>query len=87
MYLDLNPKIIIFDILEKDVDFFPQNITIIVAKKYIFTCSRNSKILDLFGFQNFLRSVYIDQEYIAKTNNPLEQFLATWSIFERIKGS
>ena len=87
MYLDLNPKIIIFALFEKEVDFCPKNVIIIVAKRYIFTCSRNSKLLDLFGFQNFLRSVYIDQEYIAKNNNQLEHFLTTWSVLEKIKGS
>ena len=61
MYLDLNPKIIIFGLLEKEIDFFPINVIIIVAKKYIFTCSRNSKLLDLFGFQNFPRSAYIGE--------------------------
>ena len=87
MYLDLNPKIIIFGLFEKEVYFFPKNVIIIVSKRYIFTCSRNSKLLDLFGFQNFLRSENIDQEYIANTNNQFEQFLATWSVLEKIKGS
>ena len=45
------------------------------------------QLLDFFGFQNILRSVYIDQEYLAKTNNQLEQFLTTWSVLEKIQGS
>ena len=64
-YLDLNQKIIIFGLPEKDVDFFPKMLLLLLKKVHIYMFWK-FKLLGLFGFQNFLRSVYIDQEYIAK---------------------
>ena len=46
-----------------------KNTIFLVAKKFIWTTSRQSKILNLENFKIYLKKIYIEREYIVKTNS------------------
>ena len=73
-----------FGILEKEIDFLAKNIIIIAVKRYIFDCSRRSNMLNVGGFQKYIRSIYADQEYVAKINFQYDKFETNWSVLNRI---
>ena len=81
----LYPQLIIFGILENDLDFFPKNCIILTAKKFIFDSAKNSKVLNLNRFRAYFKGIFSDQEYIAKINCNTEKFQASWSVFHRLK--
>ena len=84
IYLTLSENTAIFGILEYGFDFFPKNLIILAVKKYIWMCSRKSKQLHLTDFQNYFRTIYIEQEYMSKINNETDKFQALWSVFRNI---
>ena len=51
------------------------------GKKFTWKCSRNSKPLNVLDFQNYIRNIYIEQEYFAKINNKYDKFQVLWSVF------
>ena len=84
LYIDLEPLTILFGSIENELDFFPKNIIILVAKKFIWTASKQSRQLNLTGFKNVLKIVYTEQEYIAKTSSQSEKFTTSWYLFKDI---
>ena len=81
LYLDLNPPTIIFGILENQFDSLPLNVINLAAKMFIWNCSRNSKPLQLSDFQNYMKKIYQEQQYMSKINNNETKFEASWSAF------
>ena len=53
LYLELNPQLIIFGVLENDLDFFPKNCIILTAKTFIFDSAKTSKVLNLNRFRAY----------------------------------
>ena len=58
LYLELNPQLIIFGVLENDLDFFPKNCIILTAKKFIFDSAKNYKVLNLNRFRGYFKSTF-----------------------------
>ena len=85
LYLEINPQSIMFGVLDKDIDFFPKNCIILVAKKFIFESAKNSKTINLARFIPYLELIYFDHEYISKINGTTEKFQAKWSLFNILK--
>ena len=84
LYVNLDPKIILLGHLEHDIDFFPKNILILVAKHYIWNYCKKAKPLSIGEFKIYFRQIYVDQKYIAQTNSQSDKFNASWSIFKDI---
>ena len=81
LYLDINAFNILFGVTESELDSVPKNILIMIAKKYIWTCSKKCQILHLDGFINCFKHFYMEHEYTAIINNCLDKFQKGWSIF------
>ena len=87
IFLTPEPSSILLGIVETEFDFFPKNIIILVAKKYIWTCSRHQKPLTLQGFKMFLKNIYIEEDYIAKITNQSDKFETSWFLLKEISES
>ena len=84
LYIDFAPSTILLGSLSSEHDFFPKNIIILVAKKFIWMCSRTSKLLTIQNFQNYFKNVYLEQEYIANMNCQVDKFVHSWSILKEL---
>ena len=87
IFLTPEPSSILFGLIETEFDFFPKNIVILVAKKYIWMCSREHKSLTLHGFKKFLKNIYTEENYIAKITNQLSKFEKSWFLLKEISES
>ena len=80
LYLNIEPTTILFGVLENELDSFSKNLVLLVAKKFIWTHFRKAKPLTIIDFQNYIKNIYIEQEYMAKINNKLDKFYMSWSV-------
>ena len=55
------------------------NTIYLTSKRYIFRVSKQEKILDVKEYQEYLNTVYIEQEYLAKLQFKHAAFVKTWS--------
>ena len=67
-----------------DCQFLPLNTMILVAKYYIFKCSQNKTIPDIFQYQRKLKRVYEDQFLVSQLNFKDENFVDNWSVFAEL---
>ena len=61
--------------------FTPMNTIYLTSKRYIFRVSKQEKILDIKEYQEYLNTVYTEQEYLAKLQFKHATFLKIWSSF------
>ena len=60
------------------------NTVYLAAKLYIFRKSKSNQIINYANFLNFLKKVYLEQEYVAKLELKTLKFSKTWGNFVQI---
>ena len=78
---NVNPSCIILGSLATNNLSIPLNTIYLTAKMYIFKTSRKNGNLLLDGFCNYLKSVYQEQEYVAKLDFRQDKFNKAWGNF------
>ena len=81
IHLILDRKSILFGYIESNKLSFNKNFILIVAKYFIFKCSKEKKQPNNIEFQKFFQHVYNEQMYLARTNCEFEKFSRLWSMF------
>ena len=78
---DLGPNILLFGNwhLEQGQDI--NNIISILAKRYIFKCSKKKQELNILQYQNYMIKIYTEQKYLAQIETRYENFKKLWSVF------
>ena len=62
----------------------PFNTTYLVAKLYIFRASKSDLHLSLKLFFDYFRSIYLEQEYVAKLESKQDNFVKIWASFNSV---
>ena len=75
---------IIFGHLFMDQNRIPINALLLVAKKYIYDCSRSNNILDLQILISRFHSLYVNETFISILNNKEKTFDQNWIYFKSI---
>ncbi len=81
MELKLEPITKLCGYLLTDSNANAINTIIIVAKSFVFRCSRFNMPLNLARFQYILNKVYLEQEMLSKINATNERFQKRWYRF------
>ena len=77
--LTINPSTIILGNLSTETNTLPLNIIYLTAKLYIFRSSKSNEFLNCNAFCNFLKKIYLEQEYVAKLELKHSKFIKSWS--------
>ena len=62
-----------------DNNFWPFNIVILVAKKYIYWCSCKEIKLDIYFFQREFLKIFIEQKNLSQVNLKENVFNRKWN--------
>ena len=62
----------------------PINTINMITKAYIFTCSRNNRILNIYHLQSRIKTSLLNLEFNATKNQNLENFQKLWRPFKEI---
>ena len=76
--LTINPSAIILGNLTPNTNNTPTNTVYLAAKLYIFRTSKSNGILNCVNFCNFLKNIYLEQEYVAKLELKHSNFTKSW---------
>ena len=79
--LDINPTTIILGNLQTRTDTIPLNTIYFAAKLYIFRMSKSNKCLNYPAFCKFFKTVYLEQELVAKLELNESKFKKIWGNF------
>ena len=76
--LPLDPITIILGYLNKDTNYIPINVIILVTKSYIFLNSQKKRILHITSLIKRITATIQDQQRISISNNRLQTFSKIW---------
>ena len=84
---DLIPSILLFGNwhLEQGQDI--NNIISILAKRYIFNCSKKKQELNILQYRNYMIKIYTEQKYLAQIETRYEKLKKLWSVFTLLTGN
>ena len=81
--LPFNALTVLMGYMIHDQHFEAANTLILVMKKYIFTCAYSDSLPNIPEFKYYCRSVFIEQQMIARINDKLDEFnkkLGRWRL-------
>ena len=79
--LTLDKRKVLFGFIENSNLAFNKNFILIIAKFFIFKCSKEKRHLNNIEFQSFFLKIYNEQLYLARANCQFEKFSRVWSMF------
>ena len=80
----LDPLAIMFGISSSRHSQQANNVIYITGKYFIFTCSRKNESLNIFNYQTFLKTKYVEQYYLSRVKMRQKAFCQTWKIFSQL---
>ena len=81
--LPFNALTVLMGYMIHNQHFEAANTLILVMKKYIFTCAYSDSLPNIPEFKSYCRSVFIEQQMIARINDKLDEFnkkLGRWRL-------
>ena len=82
--LDLNIPTKILGHFKLDEHFWALNFVLIVTRKYIFTCSKTKKSLNIYHLQKLVKDKYQEQEALSRINSKEHTFEKKWLFWKHI---
>ena len=79
--LPIDPPTVILGDLSSNRCSIQCNIIYLAAKLYIFKVSRTKGTLTIGSFTNYIKKIYLEQEYVAKIEFKHKRFTNIWSSF------
>ena len=80
----LDPLAIMFGISSSRHSQQATNVIYITGKYFIFICARKNESLNIFNYQTFLKSKYVEQYYLSRVQMRQIAFCQTWKIFSQL---
>ena len=84
---DLSPSILLFGNWHLEQGQDRNNIISILAKRYIFKCSKKKQELNILQYQNYMIKIYTEQKYLAQIETRYENLKKLWSVFTLLTGN
>ena len=82
--IDLNNATKILGHFKLDEHFWALNFVLIVTRKYIFTCSKTKKSLNIYPLQKLVKDKYHEQEALSRINSKEHIFEKKWLFWKFI---
>ena len=70
--------------LTNDESFWALNLILMVTQKYIFWCSKNGFMLNIYFLQKEIKNTFLEQETLSQVNLCFDQFNRRWNFGENI---
>ena len=74
----ISPSEVLFGITSNMSRKYTINLVYLIAKTFIFKTARSNGIISYENFRNFLKKIYIEQEYVSKLKFTHASFIKKW---------
>ena len=69
--------------LTNDENFWALNLILMVTRKYIFWCSKNGFMLNIYFLQKEIKKTFLEQETLSRVNLRFDQFNRRWNFWKK----
>ena len=69
--------------LTNDENFWALNLILMVTRKYIFWCSKNGFMLNIYFLQKEIQKTFLEQETLSRVNLRFDQFNRRWDFWKK----